>query len=431
MIDRKKEVEEMLAKAKKLKEEKEKKEKEDKVEKILVVEVIEENPVNLLPQVFKPSQALSLNTDLQETAVSILDRFKIDDEQYSNLNLDEKEIAVVRKAMGKMTTGVSASVPMICRGDACSFKQKCLTGDALVLTEGLKTKPIRDIKVGDKVYSSNSSHILEKRLVKNVSELEPKNVYEIKTESGNSIKATYNHPFKVVEDTGIYWRTLEAGLSVGDRVLVIDNFSDFPFSESIGDFLIDEIVSISFCGIEKVYDITIETNSNFIANNFLVHNCPYFEIGAAPVNKDCLPEVQLAEYMTTKYMEDHKINPNSITEVHILSRLVELSLLERRLTLYMSIHEQDLTTEMVVSVDPEGNEIRNRTSSIAFEQRERLDRSKMKILESLNATRERQAKLQLTAAAVSNQSNSFANIRDMLDELASQIKEKNVVNKDK
>ena len=81
--------------------------------------------------------------------------------------------------------------------------------------------------------------------------------------------------------------------------------------------------------------------------------------------------------------------------------------------------------ESIRHVDDEGNEIYNKASSIAFEQRERLDKSKLKILESLAATREKKAKILLTAQANGNENNknsSLAGIRNSLDALAEDLK---------
>ena len=93
----------------------------------------------------------------------------------------------------------------------------------------------------------------------------------------------------------------------------------------------------------------------------------------------------------------------------------------------MAIHDQDLTMDFVTYVDQEGNEIHNKASSIAFEQRERLDKSRIKILESLAATRDKQLKLQLNMQGKAAESASLVNIRQSLDQLALDVKGMKVV----
>ena len=126
-------------------------------------------------------------------------------------------------------------------------------------------------------------------------------------------------------------------------------------------------------------------------------------------------------------MDELRIDPNSITEIQILSRLIEISILERRLTVYISLHDQDLTTDFVASVDPMGNEIKNKGPSIAFEQREKLDRAKMKLLESLNATRDRKLKIQSQIQQEAKVDSSMLEIRNSVIDIAKALKMQNVV----
>jgi hypothetical protein len=93
----------------------------------------------------------------------------------------------------------------------------------------------------------------------------------------------------------------------------------------------------------------------------------------------------------------------------------------------MAIHDQDLTMDVITAVDEEGNEIHNKASSIAFEQRERLDKSRLKILESLAATRDKQMKIQANLQSKLNESANLVNIKASLDKLALDVREMTVV----
>lgn len=415
----KEQVEYMLQRAKKLEESKQEK-KEDKA--ITVLQVQEEPQT--LPSLFVPINSLSLLTSEleEETQESILAKYAVDPNDYKSVQLSPEASTRTKRALGRMTTGASASVPIICRGDDCSYNERCLDGDSQVLMSDLKTKKLRDVKVGDKVYSANREYKLEKRLVLEISKTEAKAVYLITTESGKEIVSTSNHPFAVVRDNKVIWITLDSGIQIGDNLLVVDSLTSEDFNESFGDFFIDPITDIFFENVQEVFDITVEENANFIANDLLVHNCPFYKENNAPVGEPCLVEVMTAEYWTKKYMEDLNINPNSITEIHSVSRLVEIAILENRLTMYMSIHQPDLTMDVVTAIDEEGNEIMNKASSIAFEQRERLDKSRLKILESFAATREKKLKNIIKATGV-NQSSHLLNIKDTLDTLAKDLKD--------
>jgi hypothetical protein len=423
----KEQVQAMLERAKQLTEEKKKQEELEK-EKILLQTVSEPEEVQL-PSLYEPIASLSLVEDATETREGIIARFSIDPDNYKNLKLNADSAKRIKKAVGKMTTGAAASVPISCRGDTCSYKERCLDGDTLVLVDGFKTKKIKDIVIGDKVYSANKEFSLERKPVLGISKSHARAIYTITTESGLVINATANHPFAFIFDTDqVEWLTLEDGLSEGHKILVVDTLDEGSyFTDSVGDCFVDTIQSVKFNKIDTVYDITVSENANFIANSILVHNCPFYKEDVAPVGEPCLVEVTIAEYWTKKYMEDLNINPNSITEVLTVSRLVEIAILENRLTMYMAIHDQDLTMDFVTSVDPEGNEIHNKASSIAFEQRERLDKSRLKILESLAATRDKQMKLQLGLQSKAAESANLVNIRQSLDQLALDVKAMNVV----
>lgn len=419
-------VQAMLEKAKRLTEEKKQKDDLEK-EKILLVE--EEAEEVQLPSLYQPVSSLSLVEDATETRENIIAKFSIDPDNYKNLKIGNESAKRIKKAVGRMTTGAAASVPITCRGDTCSYKERCLDGDTLVLVDGFKTKKIKDINIGDKVYSANKQFSLERKSVIGISKTPGKAIYRIETETGLIIKATANHPFAYLFDTErVEWLSLEDGLREGSKILIVDTLStDTYIEDSLGDCLVDTIISVSFDRIDYVYDITVADNENFVANGILVHNCPFYKENVAPVGEPCLVEVTIAEYWTKKYMEDLNINPNSITEVLTVSRLVEIAILENRLTQYMAIHDQDLTMDFVTSVDQEGNEIHNKASSIAFEQRERLDKSRIKILESLAATRDKQLKLQLNMQGKAAESASLVNIRQSLDQLALDVKGMKVV----
>jgi replicative DNA helicase len=86
-----------------------------------------------------------------------------------------------------------------------------------------------------------------------------KTVYEMKTRTGRTIKASANHPFLKLEG----WTRLDA-LSPGDRI-------GLPSSVA-SDIYWDSIISITKLPVEDVYDATVEDVHNFVANDIVVHN---------------------------------------------------------------------------------------------------------------------------------------------------------------
>jgi replicative DNA helicase len=108
-----------------------------------------------------------------------------------------------------------------------------------------------------------------------------KTVYELKTNSGRTIKASSNHPFLRIDG----WTALEhlhKGMKIAvPRKLTFQNSISHmkDESEDLLDFALipsdifwDEISSITKLREEDVYDLTVDGVHNFVANDILVHN---------------------------------------------------------------------------------------------------------------------------------------------------------------
>jgi hypothetical protein len=177
----------------------------------------------------------------------------------------------------------------------------------------------------------------------------------------------------------------------------------------------------------SVYSLDVAEDHNyFTTGGILTKNCPYYEINAHQIGEDCLVEAQLIEFYTAKFIEEFAIDPNSITEVHLISRLVEITIYEIRMTQYLKLNDQDLMADFVTGTDLNGGAITNKGASIALDVQEKLSRQKMKILESLNGTRERKTKILLETKSTERDS-SLSDLRNKLDRLAQEINAK-VVN---
>ena len=203
-------------------------------------------------------------------------------------------------------------------------------------------------------------------------------------------------------------------------MIIDENLELIIDSLDFGDMFEDTIKSIEPYKASKDYDISVENNSNFIANNIAVHNCPYFKEDLHELGEDCLVEEQLVQYWTQKYIDELEIDYNSISEMMLVSRLVEIDILDLRMTNYLAINDQALMMEFIASVDPQGNVLSNKGVSVALEVKEKLERQKLKILETLNNTREKKAKLIIETGSAVNKENS-KNLLNKLDKLYNKL----------
>ena len=103
-------------------------------------------------------------------------------------------------------------------------------------------------------------------------------------------------------------------------------------------------------------------------------------------------EAQLVEYWTKQFVEEFDVDPTNITELHLVSELAEFNIYEKRITQYLSTNHPTLMQDVAAGVDSQGNVIENQEISRAFDLKERIKKSRMKVLESLMATRKERVK---------------------------------------
>lgn len=145
----------------------------------------------------------------------------------------------------------------------CGFSQneadklrKCIYSDADVMMADGSLKKISDVKIGDFVETYNEElGYWEPMPVAGVYNNGIKHTYKLVLENGFWIRATADHPVKVVGR----WKEIRE-LNIGDYVVT-------------GQELPEKVVDIIDYGEEEVYDLEIEENHNFVANGILVHNC--------------------------------------------------------------------------------------------------------------------------------------------------------------
>ena len=134
-----------------------------------------------------------------------------------------------------------------------------------------------------------------------------------------------------------------------------------------------------YCGGEKICPFAQE--------------CPFVEIAKVPVGRKCSIEVELMAFWTARYMSEFEVDPEHYSEVGMITELVELDIYDLRASMILARPEcADMTKEVVVGVDGEGNPIINKEVHKAWELKERVKKRKQKILESLVGTRKEKYK---------------------------------------
>lgn len=161
---------------------------------------------------------------------------------------------------------------------------RCLHGDTNIWTEN-GYKKIKDIKVGDKVYSYD--HMNNSLILSNVSDWVnngKQKIYCVKT-LHRSIKTNENHPILVLnKKTNIIDYVQVKNLSLEHQAIKPSFVKDY-------DNLYEDIISVNETEeYADVYDIRVDNNlHNFIADGIVVHNSPerrvfYIDVGNAPPN---------------------------------------------------------------------------------------------------------------------------------------------------
>lgn len=142
--------------------------------------------------------------------------------------------------------------------------RRCVDENTNILMADGNTKKIKDIKVGDYVISFNKNGYSESKEVSNVYDNGYNYIYEIETQYDYNIKATGEH--KIYTQDG--WKKVKE-LNIQDYVFVPKKINTLYY----------KTIPIKIKSITKskekrhVYDIEVNDNHNYIANNILVHNC--------------------------------------------------------------------------------------------------------------------------------------------------------------
>lgn len=157
-------------------------------------------------------------------------------------------------------------------------------------------------------------------------------------------------------------------------------------------------------------------------------SCIYVQENKIPFGRPCLIEKQLIEYWTRQYIEEFSVDVNNTTEVYMVSELAEFNIYEKRITHYLAEKHQDLLQDVIVSVDPTtGTEIINQEISRAWDLKERIKKSRMKVLEALMATRKERVKLKAEEKTGGTPSEQIADLKKKVEEMNRSIRQMKAV----
>lgn len=402
---------------------------EIQTKKIEVVEVVEETkePESSLPTKYVGLNQLKVSAKEVAKTTSYLDKMRHINDQYESVSMNEQQAKKVKRELLRLTTGVTSVVPLNCKGSLCVFSKTCVTGDTVVL--GKKDKKIKDINIGDIIYSFNTdTKRIEKDTVTDKRAIEGKKIYLITTWYGNKVKLTSDHEVLTINSklNKFTWKTIDNGLSKNDRILISDLDDIDDDLESVGDVFVDRILSIKEVKTETVYDITVKKNSNFFGNNIILHNCSFFQENVEGIiGKPCPTEAHLLDYWLEKYKNEFNVDEDSLIDMHSIGRLCTFDIYEMRLTRYLSEHDQSLLVDFVSSYDEQGNEISNKATSAAWDTIDKINRMRSKELKELMATREAKSKL-IQTVTNANINNSSSALKNKIEQLIKEAQGKTI-----
>jgi hypothetical protein len=155
---------------------------------------------------------------------------------------------------------------------------KCLSGDTLVAMADGSRRRIDSLSGGGDVLAFDG----EKFVIKTAEWIDNgiKEVFEVVTSSGRTIKATANHPFLTSDG----WVPLEDLVTrMFDNMMLSTPLPDPPWTgtkkttsvvgvDNANGAFEDPILYVRHVGPEHVYDLCVPDLHNFVANELVVHN---------------------------------------------------------------------------------------------------------------------------------------------------------------
>lgn len=175
-------------------------------------------------------------------------------ELISSVQLDRRNPQQIQLKNGSTIRGFTAGTRSgaaggSLRGQGADFiyMDECLDGETLIATPNGEI-PIKDLSIGDEVYSLGEGLVVRKITNKKCTGIKP--VYKLTTESGKELICTDNHP-----------------------ILTEDGYVEAYKVRKVNKD--DKVTSFLYLDSREVYNLTVEGEHNYIANGIVTHNCDY------------------------------------------------------------------------------------------------------------------------------------------------------------
>jgi len=150
--------------------------------------------------------------------------------------------------------------------------------------------------------------------------------------------------------------------------------------------------------------------------NFHIQN-----VRAFPLMRQCPFERDFIEFKRRQYIEEFEIDDTSASEMGMVNKLAELDLYEYRATLLLANGDDkgeglDLLKEVTTSISPQGEPIMQTQIHPAFELKEKLQKQRDNILQSMVGTRREKYKRDAARGqtSVDDPSTEVADLRTQL-----------------
>ena len=203
---------------------------------------------------------------------------------------DSDMFGIISAGKVNISKGITfATVQTMCKLDLSLYRDKwavivvdeCLPSSARISTPDGK-KPIKDLRGGDLVLSYNTKHNrFEYKRVTHLFKFTAHDIVKVKLSNGKEIVATSNHPFYTDSGKWVNASDLRSGDYVMQLLRVGARQEERRFFEwvRVDSVEVQEQTSDGtfdgLCEDGYVYNIEVEDNNNYFADDVLVHNCQH------------------------------------------------------------------------------------------------------------------------------------------------------------
>ena len=152
-------------------------------------------------------------------------------------------------------------------------------------------------------------------------------------------------------------------------------------------------------------------------------SCPYEMQDIAPIGEPCKLEYDMTVFYTRQFMDEFDVDPNDYSEVMLISELVELLIYETRANKILAKPDNAEFVKEIDIVTPKGELGKTEIIHNAWNVKERIKSRRMKILDSLAATRKEKIKIAQMMGEAKSESTVTRTMNDLRNKLADLTRE--------